>query len=212
MVKYIHDARSDSNDTGRILAPLPQRSSPASEYNSRGGWNFEIGDAGPRIKNAAQSLSQLLVDPQSWTVEAYRVQRDYSNRKGHFNFEYVFYSPSRERPKFSAKKLNLNLKEIIKPEIFEQYSNGGATDVSRVNHRWVNLRPPFPAVADPENPTPKYLVDGVTLRDFNLYLKHKVEKWGGQTFGQPVFDPRRFVAEVKLEDSIVVFKSQIEAD
>lgn len=193
----------------RVLAPLPQRSSPASEYSSHGGWNFEIGGAEPRIKNTAQSLFQLLVDPQSWVVEAYKIQEDAWNRKGHFNFRYVFYSPSRERAKFSARKLDLNLKEVTKPEVFDQYYKGGATDVKGVSHRWVNLRPPFAVVADPENPTSQYLVDGVTLRDFNLYLKHKVEKHGGEVFDQPVFDPRRFVAEVSLEDPIVVFKSQI---
>ena len=193
----------------RILLPLPQRFNPASEYDLHGGWNFEIGGADQRTRNAAQSLSQLLVNPQSWAVEAYKIQQDYWNRKGHFSFEYVFYSSSRERPKFSTKKLNLNLKEIVKPDIIEQYYNGGATSLDGVTHKWIKLRSPFSVVVDPETPTLQYSVEGVVLRDFNLYLKYKPGKNGGGDFDKPVYDPRRFVAELSLEDPIIVFKSQI---
>lgn len=192
----------------RRIVSLPERPNLKSQYDLDGSWNFEIDNADPYIRNIAQSLIQLLTSPETWTLEAYKAQ-DPSDTKGHFSLEYIFYSPSRERPRFSTKELNLNLKEVIKPEIFDQHYNGGATDVGGVIHRWVNLRPSAASTTTLQETTSPYLVEGITLKDFNLYLKYKREKWGGQIFDQPVFDPRRFVVEIKLEDPIVVFKSQI---
>lgn len=189
----------------RKVVSLPERPSPKSEYDF-GGWKFEAGGVDPRIINAGQSLTRLLIDPENWTMEAYKMEKDYWNRPGHSSIIYAFYSPMREKPKFSTRQLNLNLKEIIKPEIFDQFYNGGATDSEGVSHRVVNLRPidipPFTVAADPQSPASPHLVQGITLRNFNLYLKYKRERWGGESFSSPAYDPRRLIAELKIEDPI----------
>lgn len=196
----------------RITIFLPERPSPKSEYDF-GGWRFETDGADPRIVNAGQSLTGLLIDPENWTMEAYKMQKDYWNRAGHSSIIYAFYSPMRERPKFSTRQLGLNLKDIIKPEIFEQFYNGGTTDLKGVSHTWVDLRPldipPFTVVTNPQSPASPHLAQGVTLRNFNLYLRYKRYESGGQEFGQPAFDPRRLVAELKIENPIDALKAQI---
>jgi len=189
----------------RRTISLPERPSPKSEYDF-GSWKFETDGVDPRIITAGQSLTQLLVDPENWTMEAYKIEKDYRNREGHSSIVYAFYSPMREKPKFSTKQLDLDLKDVIKPEIFDQFYKGGATDLKGVNHRWVNLRPmdipPFTVATDPQGPASPHLVQGITLRDFKLYLKYKRERWGGETFDSPAYDPRRLVAELKIENPI----------
>lgn len=198
----------------RRTVSLPERSSPKSEYDS-GGWKFEMDGVDPRIINAGQSLTQLLIDPENWTMEAYKMQKDYWNRAGHSSIVYAFYSPVRERPKFSTKQLDLNLKDIIKPEIFDQFYKGGTTDPKGVIYRWrqVNLPPmdipPFTVAADPQSSASPYLAQGVTLKNFVLYLKYKHYESGRQEFRQPASDPRRLVAELKIENPIATLRAQI---
>ena len=182
----------------RRIVSLPERPNLKCQYDLGGSWNFEIDNADSHIRNIAQSLTQLLANPETWTTEAYSTQ-DPSDTKGRFSIQYVFYSPLRQKPKFSIRELDLNLKEVIKPEIFDQYYNGGATDVKGVNHRWVNLLPSVASTTTLQETTSPYIVEGITFKDFNLYLKYKREKSGVQVFDQPAFDPRRFVVEVKLE-------------
>lgn len=198
----------------RRTISLPERPSPKSEYDS-GAWKLETDGVDPRIINAGQSLTQLLIDPENWTMEAYKMQKDYWNRAGHSSIIYAFYSPVRERPKFSTKQLDVNLKDIIKPEIFDQFYKGRTTDPKDVIHRWrqVNLPPmdipPFTVAADPQSPASPHVVEGVTLRDFKLYLKYKRYEGGGQEFGGPAFDPRRVVAELRIENPITALRAQI---
>ncbi len=189
----------------RSIVTLPQQSNLGSEYDFPGdGWNFDIGSAEPRVRNTAQSLVQLLVDPQEWTVEAYKIGGHARQRQEHFNVSYVFYSPSRERPKFSDNKLVLNLKKVIRPEILEQY--GGVGYVNARDLKRVDLRPPFPTIADPQNPASSYMVEGVTLRGFNLYLRYTLTGEGRRLFDGPAYDPRRLVAVLKVEDPAIALK------
>lgn len=195
----------------RILS-LPNRPNPGSEYDI-GSWNFDLEKANPEIITAAQYLTQLLIDPEDWTLEAYTMIRDPWSRVGRFRIGYAFYSQSRERAKFSRRQLDLNLKAIIKPEVFENYYNGGTTDLKGINHHWVNLKPigesPFTTPFDSQTTVtyPYYLVEGVTLRNFALYLKYNLLESGGGFFDQTVFDPRRLVAELQIEEPLSALRS-----
>ena len=174
---------------------------------------FDLGTVRPEFQSAGQSLTQLFVDPPNWEVEAFRFGRapsyeDESDRQ----LNYALYSLARERERYHKRDLVVDLKGLIRPDIWEeqQYLNW-ARDL-RGNYTRAQLQPipipPFPIKAEPENPTAPYLIGGVAIRNFDLYLKFTRHPSGLEEYEDLVHDPRRVVAEVRLENPVARLKSR----
>lgn len=119
---------------------------------------------------------------------------------------YFLYSPNREMERYRNKDLVVDLEAVLKPEIW-QLPGKTITRDNKNNCVHLDLShpypvPPFYPTAEQASSTLPYLVNGIVIRDFRLWLDSKIRISGSREYFKPTYDPRRLVVELELANPI----------